>query len=308
MWRRGVRHRVEYGAVLFLAFLARALPLGWGLAVGAGLGRFAFDVLRVRRRVTLENLRLALGDRTTEAERVRIGRSSYANFGRLLIEFARFPKLRPETLRDRVTCRGLDRVDAALARGKGAIVLSPHFGNWELLGVSFRLLGYPMNFLVGEQHNQAVNDLMNRLRAGTGVGIIPRGYTIRGVIEVLRRNELVALLGDQDARRHGVFVDFFGRPASTPKGPASFAQKTGAPILPAFMVRKEGGMHELVIEAPIEPVATGDRDEDIRSLTQAHVRVLEAYIREYPDHWFWPHRRWKSRPPAGGERLPTPPA
>ena len=297
---KSVSHRIEFAAVKATAGLARVLPLAWGLAYGAFLGRLVFDVFRVRRSVTLENLRSALGRETAEAERVRIGRRAYMNFGRFMIEYARFPLLKSENIRSLLTFRGLEHLDRSLERGKGALIIPGHFGDWELLGVSFQLIGYKMNFLVGEQHNRAVDDLMNDLRAGTGVAIIPKGYSVRGVIQALRRNELVAFLADQDARRHGVFVDFFGRPASTPKGPAAFALKTGALIIPAFIIRKGGGKHEVVLEEPIEAVPSEDPEEDVRRYTQAHVAVLERYVRSYPDHWFWAHKRWKTRPP--GER------
>jgi len=295
-WKR-VSHVLEYGAVGFMARAARILPLGWALAFGAFLGWLAWDIFRVRRRVALDNLRHALGPETSEGERVAIGRRSYMNFGRFVVEFSRFPLLSKKTLQERVTHRGMEHLDGAFAGGRGVILLASHFGSWELQGVSFAILGYPMHFLVGEQHNRAVDDLMNHLRRGTGVGIIPKGYALRGVIQALRKNEMVGLLGDQDARRRGVFVEFFGRPASTPRGPASFALKTGALIVPSFIIRKKAGRHEVVVETPIEAVPSGDREADIRRVTQAHVRVLERYVRAHPDHWFWPHRRWKTRPP-----------
>ncbi|MCK4545860.1 MAG: lysophospholipid acyltransferase family protein [Candidatus Eisenbacteria sp.] len=290
-------HKIEYAAVQGIAVAARALPLRLGLAYGAFLGWLVFDVFRVRRRVTLDNLRNALGEQTPEKERVGIGRRTYMNFGRFMIEFCRFPLLSADNIGSLVEFRGIEHLEQALERGKGVIILSPHFGNWELLGVGLKLIGYRMNFLVGEQHNKAVDSLMNQLRLSTGVGIIPKGYALRGVIQALRGNELVGLLADQDARGSGCFVEYFGRPTSTPRGPASFALKTGAVILPCFILRKPGGRHEVVLEKPIDPVPGDDREEDVRKYTQAHVSVLERYVRMYPDHWFWPHRRWKTKPP-----------
>lgn len=280
-----------------MAAVARAVPLRWALAFGAFLGWLTFDVFRVRRSVTLDNLRDALGDETTESDRVGVARRSYMNFGRFVVEFARFPLLTGDKIQSLVTFRGLEHLERALERGHGALALAAHFGSWELLGVSLALMGYRMNFLVGEQHNRAVDNLMNDLRRCTGVAIIPKGYALRGVIQALRRNELVGLLADQDARGRGVFVDFLGRPASTPRGPASFALKTGALIIPSFIVRKKRGRHEVILEEPIEAIPTGDREADIRTWTQAHASVLERYVRAYPDHWFWPHRRWKTKPP-----------
>jgi KDO2-lipid IV(A) lauroyltransferase len=127
-----------------------------------------------------------------------------------------------------------------------------------------------------------------------GIGIIKMGVATRGVIKALRNNRFVAMLSDQDAGTDGAVVDFFGYPASTPKGPAAFALKTGAPVIMAFIIRKNNGKQRVILEEPIYIQESSNKEEDIRKLTQAYTSLLEDYVRKYPDHWFWPHRRWKS--------------
>jgi Kdo2-lipid IVA lauroyltransferase/acyltransferase len=126
-----------------------------------------------------------------------------------------------------------------------------------------------------------------------GIGLIEMGVAARGVIKAVRAGRMVAMLSDQDAGSDGVIVQFLGRPASTPKGPAAFSLKTGAPLVCGFIIR-EGLRQKIVIETPLETPLTGDKDENIRRLTQAYTSILEKYVSLYPDHWFWPHRRWKS--------------
>jgi len=271
---------------------ARMIPYHLALALGSFLGWLAFDVLRIRRKVTLINLKKSLG-----AERdglAAIGRRAYRNFGKSMVEYTLFPSLDKEKIEQMVEFEGAEHWDEALKRGKGAILVTGHFGSWELMGAATSQRGYPVDFLVGEQHNVLVDNLMNDYRRSMGIGIIKMGAAAKGVIRALKSNRFVAMLSDQDAGSDGTVVEFFGRPASTPKGPAAFALKMGAPIVMAFIIRESGRKQKIVIEKAIFGEKTSDKQEDIRNLTQAYTRVLEEYVRKYPDHWFWPHRRWKS--------------
>lgn len=292
---RRVRHAIEYGAVMGFGIVARLLPLQSALDLGAGLGWVAFNIFRIRRDVVLSNLRQGIGG--DEKALSDIGTRCYENLGRGLVEYLRFPLLSKESALALVKVAGRENLDSALARGKGVMAVTGHFGDWELMGAAVSLMGYPMNFLVGEQHNRKVDDVMNAYRRMAGISIIPMGTAMRKVLTALRRNEMVALLSDQDAHEEGVFVDFLGKPASTPKGPAAFALKTGAALLPAFIVRKwKTGEHTVYFEPPILP----NSSSTIYSLTKSYTDMLERYIKQYPDHWFWPHRRWKTKPQTTG--------
>lgn len=292
------RHRLELAGVKLLVALPRLLPFAWAVKAGGTLGLLAFDVFRIRRRVTLENLDRAFGDSYTRAEKVRIGRRSYVNFAKSMIDFASLGRLSQDKRREIVRLQGLDHVREALAAGRGFIFLPAHFGSWELFGSSLVPHGMPTDFLVGEQSNALVNDLMNDLRRAAGVGIIERGMAARGVFESLKARHVVALLADQDARKFGIFVDFFGIPASTLTGPAQFAIRTGCPIVCGYMVRRADETHDARILPPLRPRDGADRDAEIRRLTEEATKILEGYVREHPDHYFWAHKRWKTRPPA----------
>jgi KDO2-lipid IV(A) lauroyltransferase len=276
-----------------VGLLARVAPYRLALALGSFLGWLAFDVLRIRRKVTLTNLRNSLSESRNEL--TGIARRAYRNFGKSMVEYVLFPSLNKEKLERMVEVEGAEHFDEALKRGKGAVLVGGHFGSWELMGAGLSQKGYPIDFLVGEQHNLLVDNLMNDYRRSMGIGIIKMGTAAKGIIKALKDNRFVAMLSDQDAGSDGTVVEFFGRPASTPKGPAAFALKMDVPIIMGFIVRRQDGRRQrIIIEKPIHGQKTADKEEDIRKLTQAYTSVLENYIRRYPDHWFWPHRRWKS--------------
>lgn len=268
------------------------IPYRSALAIGSFLGWVAFDVLRVRRKVTMINLRNSLGVHKNGL--AGIGRRAYRNFGKSMVEYSLFPSLSRQSVLGMVELEGAENFDQALARGRGAVVVAGHFGSWELMGAAVAQMGYPVDFLVGEQHNLLVDNMMNDLRMSMGIGIIKMGAAAKGVIRALKSNRFVAMLSDQDAGDDGTVVEFFNRPASTPKGPAAFALKMEAPIIMAFIVRQGRGKQKIVLEKPIFGKRSSNKEEDIKNLTQAYTNVLESYIRRYPDHWFWPHRRWKS--------------
>jgi len=291
---RRIRHRIEYLFTLGLGSLIQILPYQTSIYLGSFLGDLAFSLFRIRRKITLDNLGRALGHNLNKKEIKKIAREAYRNIGRGLVEYAMFPALSKRKLDKLVEFEGLENVDQALKNKKGAVLVAGHFGSWELMGAAFRQKGYPIDFLVGEQHNLLVDNLMNKYRQLMGIGIIKMGTATRGVIKALRNNRFVAMLSDQDAGKDGAIISFFGYPASTPKGPAAFALKTGAPIIMGFIIRQNNRRQKIIFEEPIYIRRSNNRDEDIKKLTQAYTSLLEDYIRRYPDHWFWPHRRWKS--------------
>lgn len=288
-------HRIEYG----LARIAQAgiciLPAGAARELGAGLGSLAY-ALGIRRDVSLGHLRRIFGEERSERELETIARESYRNFGRMVFEYGRFTRLTPDIIERTVSVSGAEHLDQALEGGAGALLIAGHFGNWEL-AATLATRGYPVTFLVGEQHNRLVDGLMNSLRQGLGVEIVPLTGSLLGVFRALRRNRIVAMLSDQDAGRSGVFVDFLGRSASTPYGPGRLAWKTGAPLLPGMAVRQGRARHVLTIRPPVEPPPAGSSEEEaVRHYTQAYTSVFEEFVRRYPEQYFWMHRRWKTRP------------
>jgi len=287
-----IKHKIEYWITYLVGALVRILPYSWAQAFGSFLGWLAFDVVRIRRRVTLINLKNSLG--LERKELVKIGRRAYKNFAKSMVEYSLFPSLDKDKILKMTEFEGLENFDEALRKGKGAILVAGHFGSWELMGAATSQKGYPIDFLVGEQHNLLVDNMMNDYRSSMGIGIIKMGVAAKGIIKALKENRFVAMLSDQDAGSDGTVVEFFNRPASTPKGPAAFALKMDAPIIMGFIIRQENKKQRIIFEKPIYGEKTSDKEEDIRNLTQAYTRKLEEYIRRFPDHWFWPHRRWKS--------------
>ena len=288
---------MELLGVKFLLLLPALLPLKAAVKVGGNLlGLLAFDVVRIRRRVTLENIKRAFGDRYSKAERIRIGRASYVNFAKSMIEFASLKRLGRAKLLELVEMDGLEIVDQCLAGNHGIVAVTGHFGSWEMLGAAMAARGYGVDFLVGEQANTMVDDLINDLRRSAGIGTISRGVAAKGIFRSLKENRIVALLGDQDARRAGIFVDFFGTPASTFQGAAQFAYRAKSPIVCCFIVRGTDERHRAFFMPPIEPRPEAPRDNEIVRMTAEHTRALEEFVTRYPDHYFWAHKRWKTRP------------
>jgi KDO2-lipid IV(A) lauroyltransferase len=299
---RRLKHWLEYQGVLFLLFLAQTLPLSAVLALGRILGKFTFSVLRIRRRVALENLAQAFPEKSA-VDLKRIARRSYENFGTMMLEYMRLPKLSENALRQLIAFRTAgeeEPLKQALAAGKGAICMTGHFGNWEYMGALFAALKYPMVYLYQEQNNPHVDALIHDIRTKMRMPSIPRGAALRGILKALREHKFVAILADQDAGSNGLFVDFLGRPASTGRGPAAFVLKTAAPIVFCVAIREPNGRHRIEAELLAfdfsQNSPTISEAEKLRLVTEAWTKVLEKYIRQYPEHWFWMHRRWKTRP------------
>lgn len=301
--RSKTRYRLEYWIARAFAFLTRLLPLPVARFLGALVGQLAFSVLRIRRGVTLENLGHAFAASRGQRELTRIGARCYRNLGLGTVEFCRFPTLTRRNLGRLLEIEGLEHCRQALARRRGVIILSGHFGAWEFLGPAFALNGYPVDLFTRSQRNPLFDELISDNRGEVGARIQSTSRTPRGVIRSLRQNRLVVMLADQDAGRDGVFVSFLGRLASTPRGVARFAIETDAAVLMSFVVRERGGRHRLIIHSPMEIPHTGDRDRDLLQILQTYTACLETYVRAHPEQWFWPHRRWKTRPPTEGLSL-----
>lgn len=293
-------HRLEAAGVDALGALSRALPWPVARAAGSGVGALA-GALGIRRRVAIGNLAIAFPERTAD-ERDRILAAHYRELGRVAFEYGQLARL-VHAAGDTVVAEARGMAHLETLRGRGAILMTGHFGAFELLGAWLGRL-QSIDFVVRPLSNPLVEARLQAIRAAAGVGRIDAADP-RRVYTTLARGGWVCMLADQDARRSGVFVPFFGRPASTPAGPARIALKAGVPIVMGFATRRADGRLELDVEAPLAPPAAGDPDP-VRTLTLAHTARLEHWIRRTPEQWFWLHRRWKTRPPddAAPERAP----
>lgn len=245
-----------------------------------------------------EQLKAAFGPSLTEAEARRTALAMYAHLGMSLAELA-FVARRVAAGRvpDWVGIEGLDRVQAALAAGKGLCIVTGHLGNWELGAVAMASAGIPLSVVARPLDNPRLDAMLTGIRRAGGSEVIQKRNALRAVREVLARGRAVAILIDQDAREHGVFVDFFGRPASTIPSIAAIALRAGSPLVVAAMRREPGHRRHVLSFDPVDvPPPTGDAKEDARRLTAVLTAGLEARIRKAPAQWFWMHRRWKTRP------------
>ena len=287
-------HFAEHLGVASLDRLARALGWRRSIALGARLGGLA-GALGLRRRVAAANLLRAFPERSA-AEREAILVAHYRELGRVALEYPHIPRLARTPVGEVVAeVRGHEHLEAVAAGGRGAIFMSGHFGNFELMA-AFSARYCPMDLVVKPLSNPRVDAWLMRLRKAAGFGLI-RTDAVREVYAAVRAGRGVAMLADQDARRRGVFVPFLGVPASTPIGPARIAIALGVPILMGFCRRRPDGRHEIDFEPPL--VEDGRDDEAALRLTARHTEVLSAWVRRHPEMWFWLHRRWKTAAPAG---------
>jgi KDO2-lipid IV(A) lauroyltransferase len=264
------------------------------------LGVIFGDIFRLfdarHRRIARLNLRMAFGDAKSKKEIRRIIKDVYRNLGQTSIEFARIPKLSRADALDIMTLEVRKRLDDFLSGGQGLILVGSHFGNWELMAAVGALAGYKVSAVVRPLDNPHVDKIVREVRESSGLEIIGRRVSALAIVRRLKRNEIVGILADQNTRKQNVFVDFFGLKAATTPGPALLALKTGAALVPIFMVREGIGKHRLIVEDPIDVVRTGNQEADVVATTQKYVAILEEYVRKYPSQWFWVHRRWRTRP------------
>ena len=273
------------------------LPRSVARALGAVVGAFAYAALGRLRQVGLKNLQLAFPE-LPAAERERILREEYRNLGWLLAEFCKMPGYTREHASEFIRYEGLENYLAARDRGKGVLVLTGHLGAWELSSFYHSLAGYPMGMVIRRLDNPLVDELTNRIRCLHGNRVLHKDDFARGLIAAMRSGETVGILMDTNMTPpQGLFVPFFGVPACTASGMARVAQKTGAAVVPGFLLWEEAERKYVLRFYPeIALACTGDGEADAVENTARFTAMLEQVIREYPAQWLWMHRRWKTRP------------
>ena len=294
-------HRVE---TLLLKGVAGSLAgLSWPRARerGARLGALV-EILGIRRDVARANLALAFPEQPIHW-RERVLDEHYKELGRVAAEYPRMAEL-AHAPREQVFARwqGTEHARAALAKGRGMIFLTGHLSNFELAGAAVAR-EFPMAFFAKPLSNPGAEAWVSTIRERAGLEVLQPGAGVRSVIRRLRAGGTVAMLADQDARRDGVFVPFFGKLASTASGPAWLSLATRAPIVFCTCARAADGRLELRMLPALEPDGDAGDPEAVRSLTAGHTALLETAVRERPAQWFWLHKRWKTRPPAASATL-----
>jgi Kdo2-lipid IVA lauroyltransferase/acyltransferase len=292
-----MREALEYAFVRMLlgGFALLPRPLAWRL--GAAVGFVAWLAVPNLRRTGLRNLEIAF-PQMPAAERERLLRRLYRHLGRQLAEFCRMPRYTRENTHGLIRYEGLEHYLAARERGQGVLIVTGHLGAWELSSFWHSLMGYPMTMVIRRLDNPRVDRLVNGIRCLHGNRVVHKDDFARGLLAAMRQGDTVGILMDTNMTPpQGVFVPFFGVPACTASGLARVALRTGAAVLPGFLLWEEAeNRYVLRFDPEIPLVRTGDDERDVVENTARFTAAIEDSIRRSPDQWLWVHRRWKTRP------------
>ncbi|MBU2698976.1 KDO2-lipid IV(A) lauroyltransferase [Sporomusaceae bacterium BoRhaA] len=284
-----------YTFVIIFSRVICLLPHRLRRWIGNLLGQFCWLIVPTKRKnMAVKNAELSLN--ITKAEATGIVKQSVTRFGRMFMEVLYLPKITPEKMLTHVSMVGVEHLKAALAADKGVVLATAHSGNWEIMGAALAMLGFPLVAVVQKQTSAAMDRFINDYRTLAGMHVTYKSG-VREMVRLLGQGMIIGLLADQDAGQDGVFVNFFGREASTPQGPAALARLKDAPIIPAFITQEATGNHTIHIYPAVWVHKTADRDDDIAVATQIVTTTVEQHIRRYPGEWFWLHNRWKTKRP-----------
>jgi Kdo2-lipid IVA lauroyltransferase/acyltransferase len=297
--RSHFQNKSELLAVRSLLGAIGALPLETSMRFGKSVGRFLARRFPKLQKTARRNLEIALPE-LPAAEKERIVHGTFESLGRHLGFVSHFRKFKHEDVRNLVEVVGREHFDRAHAEGRGVLFFTGHFGSWEVFNLLPPAFGFDMNILVRRLDNPLVENYVDRMRTRFGSVTLDKTRAARQMFRVLEKGGLLGILADLNVQeKEGVFVDFFGVPASTTVSIAKLAIRTGAAVLPAFAVWEEARQKYVVyLEAPL-PYRAGDHsDENIRELTAQITATVEKYVRKYPEQWLWIHKRWNTRPPG----------
>ncbi|MHB9131049.1 MAG: lysophospholipid acyltransferase family protein [Armatimonadota bacterium] len=292
-WLKTLQLRAGFTLLRGVYALARLVPLRMLSPLGRVLGGMLNALAGKRRQVALRNLTLAYPE-MSEADRKALCRSMFINFAKTSVEFMRIPTMTAEQINQLVRLEHQEYLDEGLARGKGVILITAHFGNWELMGAKLMQEGYQIDCIVRSARLKETTEMITKIRQSKGMRIFVKGEVLPAV-RALRHNRILAILSDQHDYE-GIFVDFFGVPAKTSVGPASIALLTGATLVPFFAFRMEDDTICGRLFPPFLVESTGEKEADIRRVTEQITQILEEHIREAPEQWLWLHGRWKTSP------------
>ncbi len=288
---------LEYAAVWLLLKALGLLPRSLARQLAAKVAGILYALSPKLRKTAETNLRIAFPE-WTDARRDAVTRSMVRNLGWMAAEFARLPKYSKENIEEIVVLDGNENFLAGRKQGKGVLILTGHIGAWELSSFAHALYGYPLHFMARPLDNQRIDALVNSYRCASGNQAIFKNESARVMLKILKEAGTIGILTDQNTMpEEAVFVDFFGKPASTTTGIARVALHTDAAVVPGYAVWDESiGKYRLKFEPAMELIRTGDTERDVLENTQRFTKVIEDIIRKYPDQWVWAHGRWSVRP------------
>ena len=288
--------------LLYLIFLALikitgAMPLQVSSFLLTRLGRIAYYLDIKHRNIAIENLKVAFGNEKSQEEIELIARKVFENLPLTFLDFCRIPKITKDNLNKFVTIENIEYVHEALKKRKGLLLVTAHFGSWEILPHLFSLHYKPLNIVVRPLDNAALDMLVSRYRSLSGNKLIDKKSGLRHIFKAIQKKEIIGTLNDQNVKySEGVFVDFFGKKACTNFVLGLISLRTDVPVVMGFIIREGLEKHRIRFEKPIDIEKGIDRNKYILDFTQAITAITESYIRKYPEQWFWVHRRWKTRP------------
>lgn len=285
---------IGYYLIKFISKLLCILPKSFGDSFGELIGSIAIMVSPAwREKMGIDNIQACLG--VSEERAKEIYEKSLRRFGRMAVEVLRFPLLNKDNLHELVKVEGLEYLSEAYSLNKGVIMCTGHYGNWELLGATVALLGYPMLSITRRQNNGAMDKLINEFRQMVGQRVTYNrgGHEILAISRMLKEKNLLGVLYDQDTNDDGVKIDIFGKESIIPLGAAALSRMHGSPILPIFMHNNADGTCTAKIYPPLYTPKTKDKEQDFYDITRKLITVLEHEIIESPEMWFWAHDRWK---------------
>lgn len=298
---RSARKRLKnwslYKLITSIIFVLNLLPRKSSISLGRFLGKLAYFIIADARKRTRNNLKTALGKEKDERELEELALNVFENVGKNVADAARLNNMKWEEIKKITRIEGLEYLDDAYKMGRGVVAVTGHIGNFELFAAYLSLKGYKLSVIGRGLYDPRLDALLVKSRESVGLENIPSTASVKQVIKALRSGRVLGVLADQDSTRvRGVFVNFFGKPARTPVGPALLAYKTESPIIPLAMVREADDKYKIMVKKQVELASSGDKEKDILETTQRYTKVLESIIREYPSQWLWMHDRWKSKP------------
>lgn len=272
-------------------FIVLSLPVKLAYKIAIFVSDLHYLFADKDRRAVRENLRVIFPEKPErQIRKIRLQMSR--NFAKYLADFFRFEKINPQYIKEKICIENKHYLDEALSGGKGVIIVTAHLGNWELGGLVVALSGYPFWVVALPHKDKRVDDFFNFQRKSKGVNVIPLGHAVRASLNVLKENKILGLAGDRDFTEKGIVLDFFGKPTFFPEGPATFVLKTGAAIIPGFMLRNDDDTFTLKIEQPLEFTPSGSKENDILELITRYKKIFEDYIRKYPEQWYMFRKFW----------------
>ena len=288
-----MKNRIEYIVFAFLSFIFGVLGLKLSRKIAPILASVFFYLIPIRKKVVLENLKIAFPENDVFSNK-KLAYRIYKSFSISIIEIMSLSFLKKSELLNAVECENPELILEKYNSGKGVILLSSHFGNWELLAISVAIhIELPFSVIVKPMRNPLVYEWMNKSRTKFGNEVVPLGVSIRKTYQRLKEKKIVAMVADQRGSKDGVKVDFFGKLVPVYTGPASLSLKTGAPLLCGIAIRGENYKYKMKLVEISQENLPESEEEKIQEISQRYTSYLEKIIREYPEQWLWMHKRWK---------------